>query len=63
MDEHDSTMHRKWDRSWHVAFIPTCRRKPLRVQLQRYVGVVFRKRLNKRGAGSTGVIRYPAIFT
>jgi putative transposase len=43
MDELESLNHTKWECKYHVVFIPKCRRKTLCVQLQQYLGDVFRK--------------------
>ena len=43
MDEFESLSHTKWDRKYHVVFIPKCRRKTLYVQLRPHLGEVFRK--------------------
>ena len=41
MDEHQSLNHSKWERKYHVVFIPKCRRRTLYSQLRRYLGEVF----------------------
>jgi hypothetical protein len=43
MDEQQSLNHSKWERKYHVVFIPRCRRKTLYAQLRGYLGEVFRK--------------------
>ena len=43
MDEYESLSHTKWERKYHVVFIPKCRRKTLYVQLRLHLGEVFRK--------------------
>jgi putative transposase len=43
MDEQESLNHSKWERKYHVVFIPKRRRKTLYVQLRRYLGEIFRK--------------------
>ena len=43
MDEYESLNHTKWDRKYHVVFIPKCRRKALYVELRRYLGEIFRR--------------------
>ena len=43
MDEQQSLNHSKWERKYHVVFIPKCRRKTLYAQLRRYLGEVFRR--------------------
>jgi putative transposase len=44
MDEQQQSLnHSKWERKYHVVFIPKCRRKTLYAQLRRYLGEVFRK--------------------
>ena len=43
MDEYDRLSHSKWECTYHVVFIPKCRRKTLYLQLRNHVGEVFRK--------------------
>ena len=43
MDEYESLSHSKWERKYHVVFIPKCRRKTLYGELRRHLGEVFRK--------------------
>jgi putative transposase len=43
MDEFDSLSHSKWERKYHVVFIPKCRRRALYEQLRQHLGEMFRK--------------------
>ena len=43
MDEFESLSHTKWDRKYHVVFIPKCRRKTLYGQLRQHLGEVFKR--------------------
>jgi len=43
MDEKGSLNHTKWECTYHVVFIPKCRRKTLSQELRRYLGEVFRR--------------------
>jgi putative transposase len=43
MDERQSLSHTRWDRKYHVVFIPKCRRKALYQELRRHLGPVFRQ--------------------
>ena len=43
MDEYESLSHSKWERKYHVVFIPQCRRKVLYGSLRKYLGEVFRR--------------------
>jgi putative transposase len=43
MDEPESLSHTKWERKYHVIFIPKCRRKTLYVELRKHLGEVFRR--------------------
>ena len=41
MDDYASLSHTKWERKYHVVFIPKCRR--MYAQLRRHLGEVFRR--------------------
>ena len=43
MDGIGMLSHTKWERKYHVVFIPKCRRKTLYAELRRYLGDVFKK--------------------
>jgi putative transposase len=43
MDTFESLNHSVWDCTYHVVFIPKCRRRTLFEELRRYLGEVFRK--------------------
>ncbi len=43
MDEYESLSHSKWERKYHVIFIPKCRRKTLYKELRQHLGEVFRR--------------------
>ena len=43
MDEMESLSHTKWERKYHVVFIPKWRRKVLYGELRRHLGEVFRR--------------------
>jgi hypothetical protein len=43
MDEYESLSHTKWERKYHVVFIPKCRRKTLFGQLRQHLGEVFHR--------------------
>ncbi len=43
MHEYQSLSHTRWDRKYHVVFIPKCRRKALHGELRRHLGEVFKK--------------------
>lgn len=43
MDEYESLSHTKWECTYHVVFIPKCRRKTLYTQLRKHLGEVLRK--------------------
>jgi putative transposase len=43
MDEYESLSHTKWERKYHVVFIPKCRRKTLFGQIRQHLGEVFHK--------------------
>ena len=48
MDKFESLNHTAWVCTYHVVFIPKCRRKTLYVQLRQYLGEVFRKLAEQR---------------
>ena len=48
MDEIESLSHTKWERKYHVVFIPKCRRKTLYKELRRHLGEVFRRLAEQR---------------
>jgi len=41
MDKYESLSHTKWERKYHVVFIPKCRRRTLYEQLREHLGGVF----------------------
>ena len=41
MDKYESLSHTKWERKYHVVFIPKCRRRTLYEQLRQHLGEVF----------------------
>jgi len=43
MDEFESLSHIRWDRKYHVVFIPKCRRKALYGELRQHLGELFKK--------------------
>jgi len=43
MDKYESLSHTKWERKYHVVFIPKCRRRTLYEQLRQHLGEVFRE--------------------
>lgn len=43
MDEFARLSHTRWERKYHVVFIPKCRRKALYAQLRPHLGEVFRR--------------------
>jgi putative transposase len=43
MDKYESLSHTKWERKYHVVFIPKCRRRTLYGQLRQHLGEVFRE--------------------
>ena len=43
MDDYESLSHSKWERKYHVVFIPKCRRKTLYGELRQHLGEVFRR--------------------
>jgi putative transposase len=43
MDEYENLSHARWERKYHVLFIPKCRRKVLYGKLQQHLGEVFRR--------------------
>jgi putative transposase len=42
MDEYESLSHTKWECTYHVVFIPKCRRRTLYTQRRKHLGEVFR---------------------
>ena len=42
MDEYARLSHTKWDCTYHIVFIPKCRRKVLTKSLPQHLGEVFR---------------------
>ena len=43
MDDYESLSHTKWERKYHVVFIPKYRRKVLYGELRQHLGDMFRK--------------------
>ena len=43
MDEFESLNHTKWERKYHVVFIPKCRRKVLFAEIRPYLGELFKR--------------------
>ena len=51
MEEYESLSHSKWERRYHVVFIPKCRRNLLYAGLREHLGEVFRRLVEQKGAG------------
>jgi REP-associated tyrosine transposase len=43
MDDYESLSDTKWERKYHIVFIPKCRRKTLFGQIRQHPGEVFHK--------------------
>ena len=43
MDDYESLSHTKWERKYHVVWIPKCRRKTIYVGLRKHLGEVFKR--------------------
>src|SRR5258706_8841366 len=41
MDKFESLSHTKWERKYHIVFIPKCRRRTLYEPLRQHLGPVF----------------------
>lgn len=54
MDECESLSHMKWERKYHVVFIPKCRRRTLYVELRQHLGEILRRLADQKGGRIEG---------
>jgi len=47
---YESFSHSKWDCTYHVVFIPKCRKKGLYGDIRKYLGPVFHELAAQRGS-------------